>query len=227
MRNRALAAKAHATLVGLGVLGTSAACAFMPSVGVAPTHVAYVLGFILLGAFVGAAAVSRRTLDLAAVLVAAWAGGFGFWFPKLHAQLEQVAPIWAEAMPWLPSDIAVMLPLAAAILAAGVGTALGLGLATDSLRLLGQTAVASLGAAVGALMLRHGDWPLMVAIVGWQTLVGVELGRWAVAEAMRGSGIGCPHCGNDIRGLATPVCPRCHKPVSRGRPDADARRTAA
>ena len=218
MRTHALLARAHMTFIWLLVTAAAVVCALAPSQGVPPKQVLYVLGFAFLGAFVGAFAVARRPMDLAGLIVAALGGTFGFWFPTIHESLGTVAPLWASRLPWMPEDIAVMLPLGATVLFGGVCIGLGLGVATGSLRLMGQTVLASVGAAIGAMLLRHGDWTLIAAIIGWNTLLAAELGRWAVAEAMKQSGIGCPNCGHDLRDLGTPVCPKCHHAIARRSP---------
>ena len=211
MNRRALLARAHAGLVGFGVLAGAVVCAAMIWLGIPPGEVLFALGFVFVGGLIGSAAVSGRRLDVSWAIVAIWGGSFGFWFSVVHAALDAVAPMWAEAMPWLPEGMALMLPVGAAVLAAGVVTGIGLGIVTDSLRVMTQTVIAGIGAASGSLLISHGDWTLMVAMVGWQALVGFELARWSLAEAMKKSGFGCPHCGTDIRDMSTPICPKCHK----------------
>ncbi len=207
------AARTKAGLVWLiATLAAAGVAWFVPRVsGVAMTL--NLMGLILAGVIVGARGIAMRGLTVMTALLVLGAASFGSWAPRLYGLIDtsladQLAV--ATGIDVIASQAAAV-PIA--ILAAGTATAVALFLGTGSAAVIATAFAATVASASAPFLPLESDLSLAIAGAVWTSAVATALCRWGVQMAKRASGACCPSCGYDVRGLTSPVCPHCSKPI--------------
>lgn len=173
-------------------------------------------GLVFLGYALVTSLVARRCLDVSMIIVAMWGASVGFWGPRWVSLSEVILDKWATITPLPEAFDQPDVRLALSIGAAGLLTAALLYIPTRSSRVVLQTAAAGIG--VGALiwMPLLERWEVEAGAMLWHAVVSAGLCSWMVqASRLREAGC-CPRCGNDARGLSSPVCPSCGAALASG-----------
>ncbi|MEM9064716.1 MAG: hypothetical protein AAGB51_04420 [Planctomycetota bacterium] len=179
----------------------------------------HAFGFTLCGLFVATRSLACRYKDMTTLGLAVCGAGFGWWFPIVNREGAKLAEGWAQAGV-LPEGSGLVAGPPLAIAAGGLVMGIMLYVSTGWLRvaqfvLLGT--LLSAGAvllpdrlAAGFVESPEYAGPVMAGLV-WEASVAFGLIWWGVEINRRFAEHGCPYCGRDLRGVASPTCPSCGK----------------
>lgn len=180
-----------------------------------PRHTALALGLIFAAYAMSAYWVAGRLRTLSATVVVCWGTAFGLWFPVWHERVGEWAAAWMPFLSAVDFASTERLQWPIAVCGAGWATAVMLFIATGSGRVVAQTALLSLVAAMASLVPWRESLPAMLGIVAWHAGVAASLCRAAVDTVRGGAGLACWNCGRDTAGLSSPVCPGCGRRLTR------------
>ena len=173
----------------------------------------HLMGFILAGVIVGARSIAGRGLTMMTALLVLGAASFGRWAPKLYEWIDNSLADQLAAATGIDVIASQAAAVPIAILTAGAATAVVLFLGTGSAAVIATAFAATVASASAPFLPLESDLALAIAGAVWTSAVATALCRWGVQMAKRASGACCPSCGYDVRGLTSPVCPHCSKPI--------------
>lgn len=195
----------RAWLIWLVVVGTAAAAVMHARHENASREVLFILGLVFAFGVLATGTLAGKLRDAGTIVVALWGASFGLWAMPWLAGTAMALQESAR-LGWIASDLPATLHLPVAILSAGWMTVAVLYLATGSARVAGQATAGSLAAAVTPLIPEHTDAFIAWSAVLWHALICQGLCAWALQSAI---GRCCRHCGTDMSGQRSPICPRC------------------
>lgn len=140
----------------------------------------------------GTHAVARRVWEASWIPIAAFFGAAGLWFGDWVIALSTALQTW-ELPTWLTSELnAPQLPLALAVLTAGLVANAGLYMLTGSESVMGQVFFGTMLATFLVAMPNSSEGAVAAAAVLWMALAGASMARWATLMAARAAAVPIP-----------------------------------
>ena len=201
--------------VWLAVTALAAGATFGRVEEAAATSSLFLMGFLLAGSVVITRTLAGRACDVSTVVLVLWAGTFGFWAQHWFGVVQVGIGRWLTGPGHVSEAIGVQLVVPLAIATAGIATAALMRVDCSSTTVVALTVLASLAAAAAPFTPFGEGVTLPIAAVLWHSLVTAGLCHWATDTISRRSAGRCAHCGTDVAGLASPVCPHCDRPLAR------------
>lgn len=216
----------HGILLWLIVVASTVTISVVALQGRYHEFLPHALGFVLAFAVVATRSLACRYKDLTTLVLALFAGSFGLWFEGVYRECGNLAAGWSEAgvLPtWAGEPAAGPLAVLLGGLIAGVLLYVSTGWSrVAQMTGLGTVLAAGLvllpGSVFGTVFESPEYFGPAVAAVTWQSFVSLGLIWWAVEVNRRLAQHGCPYCGADLRGVASPTCPSCGKVPSAAGP---------
>ncbi len=129
-----------------------------------------------------------RTADSSMLVIAAFAGTFGLWFPHWLETVSTAVSLWDVPAEILPPALTDRMPMAFSAGTAALGITICLFLLTNSANVLAHALFATI-VAVGVLMVPDQSVRLQaLAAVVWLAIVSATMVKWAVQTNLKRSG---------------------------------------